>query len=186
MTNLKGFTDQPMATLPNGVRYTPTPYRCDLLPAQSILRIAEILKAGAEKYGEHNWRHLPVEEHFNHGMAHFLAYLSGDTQEDHMANGIVRMLFAFELSRVVDSPVTPEVIQADRHPIQEFIDTQCELNPKAFIDYRRLWDRYTGFCFAKNTLPLPPKLFEKKLESLGLTIERGALGHGVRGIRVRT
>lgn len=71
-------------------------YRCDLLPPQACLRVAAVLKHGADKYGPRNWTAIPVDDHVNHAMTHLLAYLAGDDQDDHLGHAACRMLMALE------------------------------------------------------------------------------------------
>ncbi len=88
--------DAPIVTAANGAKQSHTPYRCDLLPAKSLLHIANILDAGAKKYGANNWRGLPAEDHINHALVHILAHEAGDTQDDHLGHAACRMLMALE------------------------------------------------------------------------------------------
>ena len=78
--------------------YLPT--RCDLLPPLACLDIAETLHNGAIKYGDNNWRLINLESHLNHAMTHVFAYLSGNTEDDHLNHAATRLLFALELSLV--------------------------------------------------------------------------------------
>ena len=41
-----------------GGKQSALPYRCDLLPAQALLAIANVLHHGAVKYGPDNWRKI--------------------------------------------------------------------------------------------------------------------------------
>ena len=49
------------------------------------------MQYGASRYERDNWRKIPAEEHFNHMMIHALAYLSGDTQDDHLGHCFYKM-----------------------------------------------------------------------------------------------
>ena len=84
-------------TLPNGAKQSWLSGRADLLPPSALLRLAEVLKVGADKYGAGNWRGIPVKDNINHAMTHLLRYLQGDESEDHVANAACRMLFALDL-----------------------------------------------------------------------------------------
>lgn len=90
--------DAPIEVKPNGAKQSASPYRCDLLPPLAILAVAKILKSGAEKYGDNNWRGLTVEDNLNHALTHILAYMAGDKSDDHVNHAACRMLFAAELS----------------------------------------------------------------------------------------
>ena len=71
-----------------------SPYRLDLVDPQSLLAEAAILKEGAEKYGEDNWRDLPITDHLNHLLVHVYAYLAGDRSDDHLGHAVCRARFA--------------------------------------------------------------------------------------------
>lgn len=82
-----------------GAKQSNVPYRCDLLPAQAILAVANVLHEGAKKYGPENWRGIPVNDHINHAMTHYLAFLAGDTSDDHLSHAACRALMALEMQR---------------------------------------------------------------------------------------
>jgi hypothetical protein len=89
--------DAPTVTNSSGGKQSASPYRCDLLPARAVMAIAEVLKHGADKYGDNNWRKIPVADHLNHALAHAFAYIAGDGQDDHLSHAACRLLFALEL-----------------------------------------------------------------------------------------
>lgn len=99
MPVLKVGPDQPTVENAAGGRQAFTPYRFDLLPAQALFDVSEILAQGALKYGEWNWLKIPEREHINHALQHIFAYLGGDTQDDHLGHAACRVLFALELMR---------------------------------------------------------------------------------------
>ena len=88
--------DAPTVVSKNGAKQSGSPYRCDLLPALASLHIASILKYGAEKYGDNNWRGLTVADHINHAITHILAFQVGDKSDDHLGHAACRMLMALE------------------------------------------------------------------------------------------
>lgn len=89
--------DAPTHTDPiTGAKQSHSPYRLDLIPALSLFDVAAVLSAGAEKYGVDNWRGIPVNEHINHALVHIYAYLSGDTQDNHLGHAACRMMMAHE------------------------------------------------------------------------------------------
>ena len=79
-----------------GAKQSEVHYRCDLIPACAILAVAEVLKTGASKYGDNNWVPIGIEDHLNHALIHIFAWLSSDTEEDHLANAACRLLMALE------------------------------------------------------------------------------------------
>lgn len=90
--------DAPIETNAKGAKQSSLPYRCDLLPALALLHQAKILKGGADKYGDNNWRDIAIADHINHAMTHILAYLAGDKSDDHLGHATCRMLMALEIS----------------------------------------------------------------------------------------
>ncbi|QKQ76356.1 dATP/dGTP diphosphohydrolase domain-containing protein [Nostoc sp. TCL240-02] len=72
-------------------------FRADLLPPLALLEVAKVLKGGADKYGDNNWRSIPSNEHLNHALIHLLAYFAGDISEPNLEHAATRILFALEL-----------------------------------------------------------------------------------------
>lgn len=88
--------DAPITTNENGAKQSSSPYRVDLLPPLSLLDVARVLKYGADRYGVDNWRGIPIADHVNHALVHIFAYLSGDTQDNHLGHATCRMMMAHE------------------------------------------------------------------------------------------
>lgn len=89
--------DVPIVTAPNGAKQSDTPYRFDLMDPKAMFELAYVLSYGAKKYGDDNWRGLPVNDHLNHALQHIYAYLGGDYSDNHLAHALCRMLFAVAL-----------------------------------------------------------------------------------------
>ncbi len=87
-------TDAPTETLSNGAKQAATPYRFDLIDAPALFEMAKVLHNGAQKYGENNWRGIPVEGQLNHVLQHVYAYLAGDTSDDHLSHAFCRAMMA--------------------------------------------------------------------------------------------
>jgi tagatose-1,6-bisphosphate aldolase non-catalytic subunit AgaZ/GatZ len=64
----------------------------------AILDVAAVLKYGADKYGDNNWRKIPTQDHLNHALAHIFAYLQGDKGDHHLGHAACRTLMALEIS----------------------------------------------------------------------------------------
>jgi hypothetical protein len=86
--------DAPIHTNEKGAKQSASPYRCDLLDGPAILRLAAVLKYGADKYAPNNWRGIPTNDHINHALVHIFAYLAGDTQDDHLGHFLCRAMMA--------------------------------------------------------------------------------------------
>lgn len=65
------------------------------LKAKRLLTISQVLKEGADKYKANNWRLIPSEQHLSHAITHYLAYLRGDTQDDHLAHFYCRLMMTY-------------------------------------------------------------------------------------------
>jgi hypothetical protein len=89
--------DEPTVQNEMGGKQSKLEYRFDLLPAQALAQIAEILYHGAIKYGEDNWHSIPSRDHLNRAITHAYAYLSGDAQDDHAGHAACRMLMFLEM-----------------------------------------------------------------------------------------
>ncbi len=94
-TPLSGLsTDVPSTTNKDGGTQSDIPFRCDLFDGPAMLRLAAILKQGANKYGVDNWRKIGCSDHINHAIAHLLGHIAGDSQDDHLGHAFCRLMFA--------------------------------------------------------------------------------------------
>lgn len=85
-------------------------YRYDLIPIESLARLARRYAFGAKKYGENNYQKgLPYSDTFNHIMSHLLLYNSGDQSDDHLAAAMwgCATLMYFEERNMEGSYVCP-------------------------------------------------------------------------------
>ena len=79
--------------------------RADLLPAEALLQVAEVLTLGAAKYGADNWRKVDDVSRYKAAlMRHVLQYLSGqavdaESGKSHLAHVACNALFLLELDR---------------------------------------------------------------------------------------
>lgn len=92
--------DAPTKANARGGRQSDSPYRADLLPGLATLDVTRVLKDGADKYGEDNWRNLSPREIINHAMVHLLAWNAGDRSDDHLSHAACRCLMALELELI--------------------------------------------------------------------------------------
>jgi hypothetical protein len=86
------FTEE-LHTNNSGAPQTKLPVRCDLLPADVILQVSQVLGEAAEKYGEENWKKIESHDHINHALTHVLRFLSGDRSEPHILHAVCRLMF---------------------------------------------------------------------------------------------
>ena len=63
--------------------------RMDLLPMCVLLRLARHYEKGCQKYGERNWeKGIPCHSFADSAMRHFVKYMDGWTDEDHLIAAI--------------------------------------------------------------------------------------------------
>lgn len=86
--------DAPTTTNEKGASQSFIEVRFDLIDGPAMFEMAHVLHQGAVKYGENNWRGIPVEDHINHLIMHAYAYLSGDTSDHHLSHILCRAMFA--------------------------------------------------------------------------------------------
>jgi hypothetical protein len=90
-------TKEDIHTNERGGKQSYTPARFDLLPAEAVAQMAIVLGEGARKYGEENWRDIPVTDHVNHALQHLFSWLANGELED-LTHALVRISFAADLT----------------------------------------------------------------------------------------
>ncbi len=65
----------------------------------ALLRVAAVMREGAEKYAVDNWRHVPVDVHLNHAIRHLLLLAAGENagQEEHLSHAQCRTIMALDV-----------------------------------------------------------------------------------------
>ena len=69
--------------------------RFDCIPPVVLRLLAQCLGFGARRYGDENWKKIPIEDHLNHAMNHINEWRAGDRSEPHLVNAMARITFAF-------------------------------------------------------------------------------------------
>lgn len=75
------------------------PYDMTLIPPEFLFCLSALLKEGADKYGEGNWKLLSYRTNINHAICHILTDLAGDSREDHLVNAVARLVFAWWIKK---------------------------------------------------------------------------------------
>jgi len=96
--------DAPAMVNERGGRQSTSPYRADLFPPLAYLEVCKVLKTGAERHGEDNWRNISTREHLNHVLIHLKCWLAGDKQDNHLGHMACRAMMALEIDLTGDSP----------------------------------------------------------------------------------
>lgn len=89
--------DAPIIVNQYGGKQSRLDYRFDLIDPLTVFALAKVCSQGAAKYGEWNWRRIPVEDNLNHALSHIFAYLAGDVQDEHLEHAFCRLMFALSL-----------------------------------------------------------------------------------------
>ena len=100
MSEIKGVSpDAEIVTNDQGGKQSKTAYGFHLMDADAILSLAEVLQYGASRYARDNWRKIPSEEHFNHMMIHYYAWLKGDKSDNHLGHMLCRCMMLYATAK---------------------------------------------------------------------------------------
>ena len=103
--DLTTVSDGDTVTNEKGGKQSHVAARLDLIPHDNELLLGECLGFGARKYGEDNWKKIPLDDNLNHALVHIRKYLAGDRTEQHLVNTLARVNFA--LWHAIDSGEHP-------------------------------------------------------------------------------
>lgn len=80
--------------------------RYDLIDEPFLTRLAQLMARGAIKYGEENWRLANSQEELKRfqasGFRHFVQWIRGDEDEDHMAAVAYNLMAAEYVKRRIN------------------------------------------------------------------------------------
>jgi hypothetical protein len=69
--------------------------RYDLVPPEAIRAIAVVMEEGVKNGRDaSNWRKVTLDVQINHALAHLVAHLMGEEDEDHLAHALTRLAMA--------------------------------------------------------------------------------------------
>lgn len=116
----------------HGGRQSRVDARFDLIPPYVLQAVAEVLGAGARKYGEDNWKRITTNEHLNHALNHVnLHFLKDKSGEDHLAHAVVRLMMAYHVEYLgvqIDAPVRKDPTNT-KHDEQPSFEDAFASNP---------------------------------------------------------
>ena len=85
--------------------------RPDLVSPFMLERLGRWMKAGADKYGEHNWQKgIPVSRCVASLYRHLMYYMQGDRSEDHLMGIIANAAFIAHYEEMVRRGVLPPLL----------------------------------------------------------------------------
>lgn len=96
---IKGINSGEVSVTEAGGMHAELNCRFDLIDSKALFKLAAALHEGGVKYGDENWRKVPIRHQLNHALTHIFAYLAGDTQEEHLSHAFTRMMFATALEK---------------------------------------------------------------------------------------
>lgn len=93
-------TPAPAATVTVGRKDDAAKPRWSLIPWAQLAQVVEVLEHGARKYGDFNWRRVPLasDRYFDAAMRHLVAWRHGERLDPesglpHLAHAICCLLF---------------------------------------------------------------------------------------------
>ena len=108
MSDIKGVSpNAEIVVNEHGGKQSKTAYGFHLIDADAILSLAEVLQYGASRYERDNWRRIPSEEHFNHMMIHYYAWLKGDTTDDHLGHFFCGAMMLYAVGKAEEAKDKP-------------------------------------------------------------------------------
>lgn len=73
--------------------------QADLLPANALLEVVNVLTTGKERYPDDKWKTQTIQQHLSHALLHIFKYFQGDKTEPHLSHAATRLLFALEIQQ---------------------------------------------------------------------------------------
>jgi hypothetical protein len=117
MTEIKGVSpDAPIVTNERGGQQSKSEYAFHMIDPEAIMDLAATLQYGASRYARDNWRKIPAEEHINHMMIHWYAWLSGDKSDNHLGHMFCRAMMAYACAKAEERAKTLSPTMSDGRP----------------------------------------------------------------------
>lgn len=77
-----------------GGKHSFTMERFDCIPPECLILLAQCLGFGATKYGDDNWKSIPLEKNLGHLVNHVQQWRVGNRDEPHLVNACARAIFS--------------------------------------------------------------------------------------------
>lgn len=95
--DVRPLRDDPIETNEDGGSQSVIELTFTTMPLTALSMLSKLQRLGDEKYGAHNWRSIPEQDHINHAFAHMLGHCTGDRTEDHLLHAAWRLVAALEV-----------------------------------------------------------------------------------------
>jgi hypothetical protein len=139
--------DAPIVTLPGGGKQSEVPARMDLIDGHAIIALGRVLKEGAEKYPENNWRKIPTISHLNKALIHIYSFIAGDTQDNHLDHAFCRMMMAVATT-VRSGPIEWKEIEGEKQ-LRGYVDSRHRYSLIFGDSEVKLFKSGEHYCFDK-------------------------------------
>lgn len=103
--------DAPIVENEKGGKQSKSEYAFHMIPPDALLDVAQVFAYGAGRYARDNWKKIPAEEHMNHALVHWFAWMMGDNSDNHAGHFLTRCFMAYQTAR--------EGYWSDHAPVQE-------------------------------------------------------------------
>lgn len=81
----------------NGGKQSKIDTAFSLVPHDSMLAVAKVMKIGSERYEKDNWRKLSADEIYDHMMEHFVKWYMTGNMED-LEHGVTRGMMLYSVA----------------------------------------------------------------------------------------
>ena len=92
-----GFVDGKLVTNSKGAKQSKIDTAFSLVPHDSLMAVAKVMKIGSERYEKDNWRKLSTDEIYDHLMEHLVNWHMTGNMED-LEHGMTRAMMLYSVA----------------------------------------------------------------------------------------